>query len=272
MKRIAVSVAVSVAVLCALSACGGQEELAEARPETHPSEAVETLAVLTTSAAERETKSTTTEALTVRLAAETSTTVAETTAEPTEAPTEAPTNAPEVFVLSDTEVAEKMHDFFSEKGYTDAQIAGIVGNAEIESGLEPSRGVSGGGFGLFQLMDCEQRREMFAAFDAQGVGKYATYDYWGRDASGFDTAEDFDAFMTVMLDYTMDQDDPTWMEELHAAASPEEAAEVFLVHYERAVHGSSPIEYYTPYSGLYYQATSSRREAARRWYEYFTTA
>ena len=269
MKRI-LMVAVSVAVLCALSACGGQEQLAEARPETHPSETVETLAVLTTSAAERETKSTTTEALTVRLAAETTTTVVETTAEPTEAPTEAPTNAPEVFVLSDTEVAEKMHDFFSEKGYTDAQIAGIVGNAEIESGLEPSRGVSGGGFGLFQLMDCEQRREMFAAFDAQGVGKYATSDYWAFGASDFDSAEDFDTYMDVLLDYTMNPDDPAWMEELASAETPEEAAEVFLVHYERAVGGSSPIEYYAPYSGLCYQATGMRRESARRWYEYFT--
>lgn len=50
-----------------------------------------------------------------------------------------------------------------------------------------------------------------------------------------------------------------------------EAAEIFLVHYERAVNGSSPIEYYSAYAGRYYQGTSSRREAARRWYNYFTS-
>lgn len=111
---------------------------------------------------------------------------------------------------------------------------------------------------------------MLAAFDTEGVGKYATSDYWALDASNFDTAEDFDTFMEVMLDYTMNPDDPTWMSELYTANSPEEAAEIFLVHYERAVNGGSPIEYYSPYSGRYYQATESRRAAARRWYDYFT--
>ena len=54
-----------------------------------------------------------------------------------------------------------------------------------------------------------------------------------------------------------------------AESAPEEAAEIFLVHYERAVNGESPIEYYSPYVGHYYQATKSRREAARRWFEFF---
>lgn len=177
--------------------------------------------------------------------------------------------AEEPFELTNELVAEKIHAYFSAKGYTTAQIAGIIGNAEAESGLEPSRGVEGGGFGLFQLMDYPQRDEMFAAFDAAGVGKYATPAYWGFGESSFDTKEDFETYMDILLEYTMDEDDPTWMSELRTADSPELAAEIFLVHYERAVDGWSPIEYYSPYCGELYQATGSRREYARKWYEYF---
>lgn len=261
------AVAAMVTTLCALSACGNQEEAAGSRPELRSVETVETLAVITESTTMQVTTTPATEPKVVKLSAESESKPLVT--EPAE-PTTEPTEATEEFVLSDTEVADKMHDFFAEKGYNDAQIAGIVGNAEVESGLEPSRGVPGGGFGLFQLMDCEQRREMLAAFDAHGVGKYATSDYWDFEASDFDTREDFDIFMDIMLDYTMNPNDPTWMNEIACTDSPEEAAEVFLVHYERAVNGGSPIEYYAPYAGACYQATSSRREAARRWYEYYT--
>ena len=177
--------------------------------------------------------------------------------------------AEEPFELTNELVAEKIYTFFSAKGYTTAQIAGIIGNAEAESGLEPSRGVEGGGFGLFQLMDYPQRDEMFDAFDAAEVGKYATPEYWGFGESAFDNKEDFETYMDILLEYTMDEDDPTWMSELRTADSPELAAEIFLVHYERAVDGWSPIEYYSPYCGELYQATDSRREYARKWYEYF---
>ena len=270
MKR-KVMVVTAVAMLCAMSACGGQE-LVSSQPMTLESETSETYAVLTDPPSETlRTIPRSTEPVAVALSAEVATeATTDATEATTEVPTEEPTEAPESFELSDEEVADKMHEYFSEKGYSDAQIAGIVGNAEIESGLEPSRGVSGGGFGLFQLMDCPQRRAMFGAFDAEGVGKYTTSQYWGLDESDFDNAEDFDKFMTVMLDYTMNPDDPTWMSEIQTVDSPEAAAEVFLVHYERAINGGSQIEYYAPYAGRYYQATESRREAARRWYEYFT--
>ena len=169
MKNKAMAAAAAmVATLCALSACGNQEKVAGSQPELRPDETVETLAVITESTTMQVTTAPATEPKVVKLSAESETKPLVT--EPTE-PTTEPTEATEEFVLSDTEVADKMHDFFAEKGYNDAQIAGIVGNAEVESGLEPSRGVPGGGFGLFQLMDCEQRREMLAAFDAHGVGQ-----------------------------------------------------------------------------------------------------
>ncbi len=269
--------ATAAAVLCLMSGCGDRSRKTLNRAEAAETTPTEALAQALVHAAEAAASTTTT------TTSQTTATTTQTTAATTAAATAATSSTTieqtstttieeaENFELTDEEVANKIHDFFSERGYNDAQIAGIVGNAEIESGLEPSRGVPGGGFGLFQLMDCAQRQEMFAEFDDQGVGKYATSDYWAFDASDFDTESDFNTFMDVMLDYTMNPDDPTWMEELHAATSPEEAAEIFLVHYERAVNGGSPIEYYSAYAGRYYQGTSSRREAARRWYNYFTS-
>ena len=265
--------ATAAAVLCLMSGCGNQSRKTLNRAEaaeTSPTQAIAQALAHAAEAAASTTTATTsqTTAATTQTTVTTTTATSSTTIEQTSTTT---TEEAENFELTDEEVANKMHDFFSERGYNDAQIAGIVGNAEIESGLKPSRGVQGGGFGLFQLMDCTQRQEMLAEFDDQGVGKYATSDYWAFDASDFDTEADFNTFMDVMLDYTMNPDDPTWMEELYTATSPEEAAEIFLVHYERAVNGSSPIEYYSAYAGRYYQGTSSRREAARRWYNYFTS-
>ena len=40
------------------------------------------------------------------------------------------------FVLTDKLVATKMHDYSIGKGFNEAQIAGIIGNAEAESGFD----------------------------------------------------------------------------------------------------------------------------------------
>ena len=258
MKKQVVLAALALVLSTSLSACGSSARAIEqesAPVETNPIQAIR--------AEIEETKATTAVTTT---ATSTSTTTTTTTA--TETTTVATTTEPVEFELTDEKVADKMYDFFSDKGYTTAQIAGIIGNADIESGLEPSRGVPGGGFGLFQLMDCPQRSAMIEEMNARGVGKYATSTYWALDASDFDSEEDMNTFLEVMLEYTMNPDDPTWYNELHSAQSPEEASEIFLVHYERAVNGGSPIEYYSDYAGRYYQATESRRNAARSWYDY----
>lgn len=160
--------AATAAILCIMGGCGEQDNQSYSYSKPREGETIETLAVLTDKRPETKPASTaspiheialslkTTEVTETATIATTETT-AETTTETTTEPI-ATTATPEEFELSDEEVADKIHDYFSEKGYNDAQIAGIVGNAEIESGLEPSRGVSGGGFGLFQLMDCPQRR------------------------------------------------------------------------------------------------------------------
>ena len=165
--------ATAAAVLCLMSGCGNQSrktlncaEAAETSPTqalaqalAHAAEAAASTTTATTS------QTTATTAQTTATATQTTVTTTAATSSTTEQTSTTTTEEAKNFELTDEEVANKMHDFFSERGYNDAQIAGIVGNAEIESGLEPSRGIPGGGFGLFQLMDCAQRQEMFAEFD-----------------------------------------------------------------------------------------------------------
>lgn len=243
----------AVALLTMLSACG-QTAIAEDNPPRTPEVLPDlpTTSVCTTTTTQASTSITTT-----------TTTVA------TETTTEITT---EDFELTEEMVVDKMYDFFTDKGYTDAQVAGIIGNAQTESGFEPSRSTTGDYFGLFMLCDCPQRQEMFAEMERQGVGKYTGPEYWGDGASDFDSAEDMDKFLDIMLTYTMNPDDDRWMTELHNAETPEESAEIFLVHYERAIGGGgcSTIEYYEPFKGLHYQNVEDRREAARAWYNYFS--
>jgi hypothetical protein len=249
MRRALIIVAIFI-LLCELTSC--------AQKDTHaiePTRVAESSAQVTTTESPTTATRTTTKNSRVSTSATTTTTVATTT-------------EPNNFELTDEKVADKIYDYFSEKDYTTAQIAGIIGNADIECGLEPSRGVADGGFGLFQLMDCPQRSAMFEEMNQRGVGKYTTSEYWDYGASTFDSEEDMNTFLDIMLDYTMNPDDPTWYNELHSAETPEEAAEIFLVHYERAIAGYSPIEYYDDYAGICYQLTSHRREAARYWYDY----
>lgn len=274
MKKTKKAAIVSVAafLLCALCACGGEEPQSLSYT-SHPNETVETLAVITDVTTVAATTQAPRENVIYALE-ETRPQVVSTTVESTTTTTVPTTEATEDFQLTSELVAIKMHDFYSAKGYTDAQIAGIIANAEAETGLEPLRYVPDNQghswFGLFMLINCPRRDEMLAEFDKAGLGKYTTSEYWGRGASNFDSAEDFDKFMDIFLEYSMDPNDTAWMTEIQTADTPELAAEIFLVRYERAIGGSDQIEYYEPFKGLYYQGTEARRDFARKWYEYFT--
>lgn len=271
--------AATAAILCVMGGCGEQDSQSYSYSKPREGETIETLAVLTDKQPETMPATTASPIHEIALSLET-TEVAETTTITTteliagtmEAATT--TTEPEEFILSHEIVANKMHDFFSKKGYSDAQIAGIIANAEKESDLDPLRFILDSNnrswFGLFMLMECPRRDEMFAEFDAQGLGKYTSSDYWVQDAKSFDNFDDFNKFMDIFLTYTMNPDDPLWMDEIRNAEAPEEAAEIFLVCYERAFGGEDQIEFYEPFKGRYYQNASGRRAAARRWYNYFT--
>ncbi|GEM_PF-1371086 len=270
-KKIILS-AIAIALSSTLYACGDEAAAAERAPRNTEISAVSTdIATTEYTRPTRATQSTGTTAVETRRAhLQTTTTTTAAYTRPTRKTTTT-TTTESTFVLSDELVAEKIYTFFTDKGYTTEQVCGIIGNAEIESGLEPSRGIAGGGFGLFQLQDCPQRDAMFEAFEANGVGKYATASYWGRGASNFDSRADFDAFMDVLLTYTMDPNDTDWQNELYLANDPEMAAEVFLVNYERAIGGDDQIIYYEPAKDRYYQAAAKRRDSARKWYNYFSS-
>ncbi len=181
-----------------------------------------------------------------------------------------PTKCEAAFLPTKEIVARRIYDYFEDKGYNTAQIAGIIGNADVESNLNPTRSGDGRYFGLFMLYDTPQRQAMFDEMERAGVGKYCEEEYWGPEFSAFDSEADFDDFLEIVLDYTCDPNDMRWQTELKNATSPEEAAEIFLVHYERAICGTEEIKFYEPYAGLRYQATDARRKAASKWYEYFS--
>ena len=173
-------------------------------------------------------------------------------------------------MLAGDTVAEKIWNYMIEKGYNDAQAAGVVGNAEAESGLNPTRRGDNDYWGLFQLMHTPQRDAMWNQITAEGYGEYLDPSYWPAGAVDRIPPDAVDALVRIIMDYTFDPNDTRWQTELKSATSPEEAAEIFLVHYERAFGGESPIEYYAPYMGQLYQATSRRREFARKWYDQFS--
>ncbi len=173
-------------------------------------------------------------------------------------------------MLAGDTVAEKIWNYMIEKGYNDAQAAGVVGNAEAESGLNPTRRGDNDYWGLFQLMHTPQRDAMWNQIAAEGYGEYLDPSYWPAGAVDRIPPDAVDALVRIIMDYTFDPNDTRWQTELKNATSPEEAAEIFLVHYERAFGGNSPIEYYAPYAGQLYQGTSRRREFARKWFDQYS--
>ena len=167
-------------------------------------------------------------------------------------------------------VAEKIWNYMIQKGYNDAQAAGVVGNAEAESGLNPTRRGDNDYWGLFQLMHTAQRDAMWAQISAEGYGEYLDPSYWPAGAVDRIPPDAVDALVRIIMDYTFDPNDTMWQTELKNATTPEEAAEIFLVHYERAFGGNSTIQYYSPYVGRLYQAADRRREFARKWFDEFS--
>jgi predicted esterase len=170
-------------------------------------------------------------------------------------------------------IAEKIWNFYIDKGYNDAQVAGILGNANAESGLTPTRSVDGSFYGLFQW-GYGRRVQLFERMQAEGLGKYLDAEYWGAGAEEKIPADDLDHIIQVELEHSFDENDTKWQTELKTATTPEEAAEIFLVHFERAVaNGYTPttlIEYYTPYIGIPYQGTKQRRDFAKEFYEEYS--
>ena len=174
-------------------------------------------------------------------------------------------------LVGDTDI-EKIWNFYINQGFNDAQVAGILGNGITESGTSPSRSVDGSYIGLFQWY-VGYNHELIERINAAGLGQYIGPEYWAAEADKKIPAAERDKLIEIELQYTMDGNNTEWIEPMRGATTPEEAAEVFLVHFERAVYvpayanACSPIEYYGPYKGILYQGTKHRRQGARETYD-----
>lgn len=171
--------------------------------------------------------------------------------------------------LKGNNTVEKVWNFFIEQGFNDAQVAGILGNAQAESGFSPTRSSSGSFWGIFQWGGGRKDNVQNKIREA-GLEQYLDSQYWPAGADEKIPAADYDALLQIELEYTMSEQDYDWQNELKTSNTPEEAAEIFLVLFERAVNGESEVLYYAPFAGLLYQGTAIRREAATAFYKQYS--
>ena len=170
--------------------------------------------------------------------------------------------------LAGNSLEEKIWNYFIDAGFDDAQTAGIVGNGLAESGLTPTRSANGSYWGIFQWGP--RRPDLWALMDEAGLGQYTSSEYWGAGAEEKIPEADLDAIIKLELDFLMSPVDNSWIEAIKDATSPEMAAEIFLVTFERAVNGNDPITLYPPFMGLLYQGTTARRNFAREVYDKYS--
>jgi len=175
--------------------------------------------------------------------------------------------------LRGNNVVEKTWNFFIGQGFNDAQVAGILGNIQIESGFSPTRSTSGSYWGIFQWGG-GRRAAIFEKVRNAGLGAYLDSSYWPIGADQKIPPADHDAILQISLEYAMSEPDYDWQNELKKSHVPEEAAEIFLTLFERAVasaaHPGSEILYYSPFAGLEYQGAIARREAAGNFYKQYS--
>lgn len=112
-------------------------------------------------------------------------------------------------------------DFFLSKGYSKHQAAGIVGNLAVESGnFDPEvisgrrRGDKGKAFGVAQWHPDRQQRFRKA---------------FGRDIFGSSLLDQLE-----FIHWELNNDEKKAGEKLRRARTPQEAAELFDIHYERS--------------------------------------
>ncbi len=132
-----------------------------------------------------------------------------------------------VTTLTGNSVVEKAWNYFVGQGFDDAQVAGILGNAQMESGFSVTRSSTGSYWGIFQWGG-GRRDALEAKVRAAGLERYLDSSYWAAGAAESIPAGDQDELLRVSLDHAMSETDHDWQNEIKSATSPEEAAEVRL--------------------------------------------
>ncbi len=172
-------------------------------------------------------------------------------------------------ILSGDSIEEKIWNYFIKKGFNDTQTAGILGNAMVESSLEPTRASNDTFWGLFQW-GYGRKDKLFTKLKNAGLSQYTSSEYWGIGASKKIAAADLDRVLAIELDHATSETDRNWQTEIKKQSTPEAAAEVFLTLFERAVNGKSEILYYEPFVGQLYQGAKKRRDYAREFYKQYS--
>lgn len=171
--------------------------------------------------------------------------------------------------LQGKDTAEKIWNFFYDKGFTDAQIAGILGNAKAETNLGPTRASNSNYWGLFQWGG-GRKDSLFKKIREAGLIKYTESEYWAASAEKNIPQDDYDRLLAIELEFAHSENARDWKDEIKKQTMPEAAAEVFLTLFERAVNGESAIIYYQPFINLKYQGAKKRRTYAREYYEQYS--
>ena len=170
--------------------------------------------------------------------------------------------------LAGDTIEEKVWNYYVDQGFSDVQVAGILGNAKAETGVEPTRAGNSSYYGLFQWHTGYNAKLLDKIREA-GLGKYLDPEWWPAGKSKDIPSDDLDRILQIELDYSINDYAFDWVTEVKKQTTVEASAEAFLVIFERAVGGESPILYYEPYKGLMYQATARRREFAQEYYKQF---
>jgi len=171
--------------------------------------------------------------------------------------------------LQGKDTAEKIWNFFYDKGFTDAQIAGILGNAKAETNLGPTRASNSNYWGLFQWGG-GRKASLFKKLSDAGLSKYTDEAYWASGADKNIPQADYDRILEIELEFAYSEESRDWKGEIKKQTTAEAAAEVFLTLFERAVNGESEIKYYQPFIGLKYQGASKRRSYAKEFYDKYS--
>ena len=168
-------------------------------------------------------------------------------------------------------------DFFTERGFSDIQAAGIMGNIMQESSWNPlCLGVGSSFWGLFQLNE-ELALELESLYRDVGLDMalygYNVSKYQAIGAEKYIPFGDLMPILETQLWFVYNKCKPTgsdWESVLRTANTTNEAAEMFLVLFEGA-RGSKVSENLLLYyrAGGYFQDAEKRRNHVAYYYDMF---
>lgn len=169
-------------------------------------------------------------------------------------------------------------NFFMGKGFSSQAIAGILGNAQQESGLSPTRHTSGSNYwGLFQWDTGGRWVRIQEAIKDAGLGKYLAEEYQVSGGDKKIPTEDLKKLLEIELKGAMNEDRSDWKGKIKSANSVDEATEIFLIYFEGAIATkpeqeteANKIIAYEPMKGKFYQGATARRQNAQKFYEKFS--